>query len=148
MVDGNGEATARFYVTLFANSKMISPATPTPDGSKAPIMVVFEINGQRVMAINGGPAHALSPAFSLFVDCDGQEEVDQYWNAFLADGGTESKCGWLTDRYGVSWQIVPKQLMELMGDSDPEKSGRVVNAMLKMRKIIVADLQAAHAGQG
>jgi predicted 3-demethylubiquinone-9 3-methyltransferase (glyoxalase superfamily) len=146
--DNQAEAAARFYVSLFEGSRVITPATPTPAGAPPPVMVVFEIFGQRVMAINGGPSYALSPAFSFYVDCDSQAEVDRYWQALLADGGEESRCGWLVDRFGVSWQVIPARLGELMGDQDRGKAGRVRDAMLKMRKIIVADLQAAHEGDG
>ena len=143
--DGTGEQAARFYVSLFANSRMITPAEPTPDGAPPPVMVVCEIAGQTLYLLNGGPHYQLSPAFSLSVDCADQDEVDRYWEALLADGGEESMCGWLTDRFGVSWQIVPQRLGELMGDPDREKAQRVTEAMLKMRKLVIADLEAAAA---
>ena len=141
--DGDGEEAARFYVSLFPNSKMITPETPTRPGVQPPVMVVFEIDGRRVMAINGGPTFKLSPAFSMFVDCADQAEVDRYWDALVADGGRESQCGWLEDRFGVSWQIVPRRLMDLMGGSDPARAERVRQAMFKMRRLVVADLEAA-----
>lgn len=144
--DGNAEEAARFHCGIFENSKMITPAEPTPAGQTEPVVVVWEVHGQRLMGLNGGKSYKLSPAFSLSVDVDGQAEVDHYWNALLADGGKESMCGWLEDRFGVSWQIVPKQLLNLMGDPDPEKAERVRQAMFKMRKIIVADLEAVYAG--
>ena len=106
----------------------------------------FVLDGQTVMALNGGPIYKLNEAFSFYVDCEDQAEVDHFWNALTADGGEESMCGWLKDKYGLSWQIVPKQLGELMNDPDPEKSRRVMDAMLNMQKIIVADLQKAHDG--
>ncbi|MBU1175705.1 MAG: VOC family protein [Alphaproteobacteria bacterium] len=142
----DGEAAARFYVDLFANSKMITPETPTPQGAPPPVMVVAEIAGQQMQFLNGGPHYTLSPAFSLSVNCVDQDEVDHYWAALLADGGREDMCGWLTDRFGVSWQIVPRRLIELMGDPDHAKAQRVTEAMLKMRKLIVADLEAAAKG--
>lgn len=144
--DGNAEAAARFHCSIFENARVISPAEPTPEGETEPIVVIWEVNGLRLMGLNGGKSYKLNPAFSLSVDVDGQQEVDRYWNALLADGGEESMCGWLEDRFGVSWQIVPKQLVQLVGDSDPEKAERVRQAMFKMRKIIVADLEAAHDG--
>lgn len=138
-----GEAAARFYVSLFAGSRMISPKEATPDGGPSPLVVEFEIAGQPVQIINGGPHYSLSPAFSLSVSCADQQEVDRYWDALVADGGAESQCGWLVDRWGVSWQIVPRRLIELMGDPDREKARRVTDAMLGMRKLVVADLEAA-----
>jgi len=99
------------------------------------------------MGLNAGPQFKFNEAISMFVNCEDQEEVDYFWNALTADGGEESMCGWLKDKYGLSWQIVPKQLGELMGDPDPEKSKRVMDAMLKMQKIIVADLKKAYNGE-
>ena len=141
--DSEGEAAARFYVSLFANSRLLSPTAPTPEGAPPPVVVEFEVAGQRVQIINGGPHYKLTPAFSLSVSCADQEEVDRYWTALIADGGEEGMCGWLTDRFGVSWQIVPRRLIELMGDRDAEKVRRVTEAMLKMRRLVVADLEAA-----
>jgi predicted 3-demethylubiquinone-9 3-methyltransferase (glyoxalase superfamily) len=106
----------------------------------------FELNGQQFMALNGGPMFKFTEAISLMVDCDTQEEVDYFWDKLIANGGEPSQCGWLKDKFGLSWQIVPKALGQLMGDPDPEKAGRVMQAMLKMSKIIVKDLEAAHAG--
>jgi predicted 3-demethylubiquinone-9 3-methyltransferase (glyoxalase superfamily) len=131
-----GEA-ARFYTSIFPNSRLLD---------ESPLVVTFEIEGQRVMAINGGPHFQLNEAFSFFVACDSQAEVDRYWDALLADGGTPSQCGWLTDRFGLTWQIIPTRLMELMSDPDPERAQRVTQAMLGMVKIDVAALEAAHAG--
>ena len=105
----------------------------------------FELMGQEFMVLNGGPHYELSPAFSMFVSCESQEEVDTLWDALL-EGGRPNQCGWLQDRYGLSWQIIPTALMELMGDPDPEKSQRVMEAMLKMVKIEVPLLQAAYDG--
>lgn len=144
--DGNAEKAAKFHCSLFEDSRVITPSSPTAEGADEPVVVVWEVNGQRLMGINGGPTYQLSPAFSLSVEVDGQAEVDRLWSALTADGGKESMCGWLEDRFGVSWQIVPKRLIELMSDPDREKAQRVNEAMLKMRKIIVADLEAAHAG--
>lgn len=106
--------------------------------------VNFVLDGQEIRALNGGPNFKLTEAFSLFVDCQTQEEVDQYWDRFIADGGQASQCGWLKDMYGVSWQIIPVQLGQLMAK---DKTGQVVQAMLKMKKIIIKDLEAAAGGK-
>lgn len=134
--DNNAEEAARFYCSLFKNSAIIEVS---------PMIVIFELEGQRYMALNGGPKFKFTEAFSLFVNCDTQEEVDYYWNAFSKEG-QESMCGWLKDKYGMSWQIIPSALMTLMSDPDREKSQRVMQAMLKMKKIVIKDLEAAHAG--
>jgi predicted 3-demethylubiquinone-9 3-methyltransferase (glyoxalase superfamily) len=115
-----------------------------PDGSL--FYATFELAGQRVMAMNAGPMFPFTEAFSFFVSVDTQEEVDRYWDALTADGGEESMCGWLKDKYGLSWQIVPEALMRLQSDPDREAAGRVTQAMMQMRKIVVADLEAAFAG--
>lgn len=137
--DTQAEEAARFYCSLFPNSKILS---------SSPMMVVFELSGQRFMALNGGPKFTFNEAVSLFVSCDDQVEVDRLWKAFIADGGgRESWCGWLKDRFGLSWQIVPTALMRLMGDGDPAKAKRVTEAMLKMQKFDIATLERAHAGK-
>jgi predicted 3-demethylubiquinone-9 3-methyltransferase (glyoxalase superfamily) len=107
----------------------------------------FRLLEQEVMALNGGPHYTLTPAFSLFVACDGQDEIDRYWNA-LVEGGTPLMCGWLTDRFGVSWQIIPSELDQLLGDPDPERAGRATQAMLTMVKLDLAALRAAAAADG
>jgi predicted 3-demethylubiquinone-9 3-methyltransferase (glyoxalase superfamily) len=140
--DTQAEEAMNFYVSLFKNSK-VTNISRGPDGRA--FIVSFELDGQEFMGLNAGPEFKFNEAVSMYVDCADQVEVDYFWNALTADGGEESMCGWLKDKYGLSWQIVPKQLGELMGDPDPEKSGRVMQAMLKMQKIIVADLQKAHA---
>ena len=106
----------------------------------------FELEGYRITALNAGPQFKFNEAISLYVDCKDQEEVDYYWNALTADGGEESYCGWLKDKYGLSWQIVPSRLPELMQDKNRARADRVAQAMLKMRKIVVADLEEAAAG--
>jgi predicted 3-demethylubiquinone-9 3-methyltransferase (glyoxalase superfamily) len=106
----------------------------------------FEIEGQRFIALNGGPTFTFTPAISLFVNCETQQEVDDLWEK-LSAGGREDRCGWLQDKYGLSWQIIPSALMELMQDKDPEKSKRVMQAMLQMVKIDIAGLKKAHAGK-
>lgn len=141
--NGNAEAAARFYATLLPNSRILSPEKPTPEGQAEPLMVIFEIDGLKVQGLNGGPSYQLSPAFSFSVSVDGQQEVDRLWNALTADGGEESMCGWLVDRFGVSWQIVPKQLMEFLSAPDREAAMRAQQAMLKMRKIDIAALARA-----
>lgn len=137
------EQAANFYTTLFKNSKIDNVMR----AGDAVMGVSFQLNGQHFNALNGGPSFNFSEGISLYVDCESQSEVDGLWSKLIADGGEESMCGWLKDKFGVSWQIIPKQLGELMGDKDPEKAQRVVQAMLKMQKIIVADLQKAYDGK-
>jgi predicted 3-demethylubiquinone-9 3-methyltransferase (glyoxalase superfamily) len=140
--DNNAEEAANFYTSIFKSAKVLN--VNRMDGKV--LTVTFEIEGQRFMALNGGPLFPFTEAFSIFVSCDTQEEVDNYWNKLL-QGGTPSRCGWLKDKYGLSWQIIPKALMELMSDPDPAKSNAVFQAMMKMQKIIVADLKKAHQGK-
>ena len=141
--DTQAEEAMNYYVSLFKNSKAGS-VSRGPDGKA--FTVNFELDGQEFMGLNAGPQFKFNEAVSFFVDCGDQAEVDYFWSKLSADGGEESMCGWCKDKFGLWWQIVPKQLGELMGDPDPVKSQRVVSAMLKMQKIIVADLQAAHDG--
>jgi len=135
--DTQAEEAMNFYCSIFKNSKILSVS---------PFSVNFELEGQEYVGFNAGPEFKFNESISFFVNCEDQAEVDYLWNALIADGGEESMCGWLKDKFGLSWQIIPKQLGELMGDPDPEKSNRVREAMLKMRKIIVADLQKAYEG--
>lgn len=135
--DNNAEEAVKFYTSVFKNSKIVQ---------LTPMVSTFEIEGLRVMAINGGPPFKFSEAVSFFVNCDTQEEVDYYWEKLLSGGGKESQCGWLKDKYGLSWQIVPKILGELMSDPDAAKRDRVMQAMLKMVKFDIAALRKAHAG--
>ena len=139
--DSQAEEAMNFYVSLFKNSK-VNSVSRGPDGKA--FTVAFELDGQEFMGMNAGPQFKFNEAVSMSVNCEDQAEVDYFWNALTADGGEESMCSWCKDKYGLSWQIVPKQLGELMGDPDPEKSGRVMQAMLKMKKIIVADLKKAY----
>jgi predicted 3-demethylubiquinone-9 3-methyltransferase (glyoxalase superfamily) len=132
--DNKAEEAAKFYVSLFKNSKITSVS---------PMMVTFELEGQPFMALNGGPAFMFTEAISLFVNCGTQQEVDELWDKLSAEGST-SQCGWLKDKYGLSWQIIPRVLGELMGDPNPEKSGRVMQAMLQMTKIDIEGLQRAY----
>lgn len=131
-----GEA-AKFYTSIFKNSK-ITWTTPGPDGKV--MWVSFEIDGQVFYALNGGPNFKFSDGISLFVTCDTQKEVDEYWEKLTANGGESGQCGWLKDKFGVSWQIIPKQLGELLGK---DKSGKVMRAMLKMKKIEIKGLEDA-----
>lgn len=141
--NNQAEEAANFYTSLFKNSKIENVMR----AGDAVMGVSFQLDGQHFNALNGGPSFNFSEGISLYVDCATQAEVDDLWNKLIADGGEESMCGWLKDKFGVSWQIIPKQLSELMGDPDPEKSQRVVQAMLKMQKIIVTDLQKAYDGK-
>lgn len=145
--DTQAEEAAEFYTTVFPNSKIGSvtrygPAGPGPDGSV--MTVSFELDGQGFVGINGGPQFPFTEAISLEVDCASQEEVDYYWGA-LSDGGEEGQCGWLKDKYGLSWQIVPARWVELFNDPDPAKLQRVMKAMLGMKKFDLAALEQAAA---
>ncbi len=142
--DSQAEEAMNFYVSLFKNSK-VGGVSRGPDGKA--FTVSFELDGQEFMGMNAGPQFKFNEAVSMSVNCEDQAEVDYFWNALTADGGEESMCSWCKDKYGLWWQIVPKQLGELMGDPEPEKSGRVMQAMLKMQKIIIADLQKAYDGE-
>jgi predicted 3-demethylubiquinone-9 3-methyltransferase (glyoxalase superfamily) len=144
----NAEEAMNFYVSIFKNSKIMSVSRygeggPGPKGQV--MTAVFELDGQKFMALNGGPHFKFTEAISLFVDCETQQEVDELWER-LSAGGEKSRCGWLKDKYGLSWQIIPKALGRLMGDKDPEKSKRVMMAMLQMSKIDVQGLQRAYDG--
>lgn len=140
--DKQAEQAANFYVSLFPNSK-VNSVSRGPDGNA--FMVTFELDGQHFMALNGGPHYKLTEAFSLFVSVETQDQVDTLWEKLTADGGEESMCGWLKDKYGLSWQIIPTALMELMSDPNPTKANAVTQAMLKMQKIDIATLKRAHA---
>ena len=147
--DNNAEQAATFYVSLFADSKMGNVArwakgSPYPEG--AVMSVTIELAQQEYILFNGGSHFKLDEAFSLFVSCDDQAEVDRYWDALIADGGSPSQCGWLKDKFGVSWQIAPKVLLRLIGDPDAEKASRAMQAMMQMTKINVAELERAAAG--
>lgn len=149
--DGEAEAAAAFYTGLLPDSRIerVSRAaadTPGPPAG-AVLTVEFTLAGRRFIALNGGPQFPFTEAVSLSIDCDDQAEVDRYWNAFLANGGTASQCGWLKDRWGLSWQIVPRQLAELLGSADRAAAARAMQAMLTMRKLDVAVLQRAFEGK-
>jgi predicted 3-demethylubiquinone-9 3-methyltransferase (glyoxalase superfamily) len=141
--DGDAEEAMKFYVSVFKNSKILS-TMPGPDGKV--LTGTFQLEGQQFMALNGGPHFKFTEAISLFVNCETQAEVDDLWNKLTAGGGAESQCGWLKDKFGLSWQIIPSALGRLLGDKDRVKAGRVMQAMLKMRKIDIAKLQQAYDG--
>jgi predicted 3-demethylubiquinone-9 3-methyltransferase (glyoxalase superfamily) len=141
--DTQAEEAMNFYVSVFKNSKVLG-VTPGPNGIAS--TVDFELEGQEFIALNAGPQFKFNESISFLVDCKTQEEVDELWTKLTAAGGEESMCGWLKDKYGLWWQIVPSVLGEMLGDKDPEKAGRVMQAMLKMRKITIADLQKAYEG--
>jgi len=152
--DDQAEEAANFYVSVFSSRREGAAAEETkivdvsrygdagPGAPGSVMTVAFQLEGQVFQALNGGPGHPLTDAISFVVECDGQDEVDELWIA-LTDGGEEVACGWLTDRYGLSWQIVPKVLFELLNDPDPERAQRAMKAMLEMKKIDIVGLQRA-----
>jgi predicted 3-demethylubiquinone-9 3-methyltransferase (glyoxalase superfamily) len=143
--DGKAEEAAQYYVSIFPGSS-IGAVSRQPDGS--PLVVEFTLAGHRFTALNGGPEFRFTPAVSFVIDCADQEEVDHYWDALTAGGAPEAQqCGWLADRFGVSWQVVPRQLMQFLGDPDREKADRAMQAMLKMRKLDIEGLRRAHDGE-
>jgi predicted 3-demethylubiquinone-9 3-methyltransferase (glyoxalase superfamily) len=147
--DGKAEEAMRFYVSIFKNSKVgaITRYEDAGPGPKGTVMVVtFQLDGQEFIALNGGPQFTFSPAISFVVNCETQEEVDAFWEK-LSEGGEKLQCGWLRDKYGLSWQIVPTVLGEMMQDKDVEKSQRVMKAMLQMNKIDIERLKQAYAQQ-
>jgi len=152
--DSQAEEAAHYYLSIFPNSRILatsrydkasSEASGRPEGSV--LTVVFEINGQKFMGLNGGPIFKHSEAVSFMVECDTQEEIDHYWNSLTANGGQESACGWLKDKYGVSWQIVPKEWGKLVTGPDKEKAARAMKAMLGMKKFDIAALKRAYNGE-
>jgi len=147
--DGKAEEAANFYTSIFKNSKVLNiarygEAGPGPKGTV--MTATFQLEGQQFTALNGGPHYTFSPAISFFVNCETQSEVDELWEK-LAAGGREVQCGWLQDKFGVSWQIIPRALMELMQAKDPAKSQRVFKAMLQMTKIDIEGLKRAYRGE-
>jgi len=146
--DDRAEEAAAFYVSLFPNShirhvRRFGDAPPPHDKALA---VTFELDGREYVALNGGPHFTFTDGFSLAVECDTQEELDRYWDA-LSAGGEEGPCGWLKDRFGVSWQVNPRVLHQMLGDPDRAKAGRVMDAMLQMKKFSIPELQAAYDGR-
>lgn len=148
--DRNAEEAMKFYVSVFKNSKIVS-IQYYPENAEGPmkgfegkvLTGIFELEGQTFMCIDGGPVWEFSGATSFLVECENQEEVDYYWEKLSAVPEAE-QCGWLKDKFGLTWQIVPKQLGQMMSDPDPKKAGRVTHAMLQMKKIVIADLQKAY----
>lgn len=151
--DTQAEDAAKLYVSIFPNSRITSvhrlPTDLPHTGAKAgDVMTVsFELDGQPYTAMNGGPGHVFNDAISLVIDCDGQEEVDRYWTALTADGGQEIACGWLKDRFGLSWQVTPRQLIEMTTGPDKKAAARAFQAMMGMVKIDIAALRAAYEGK-
>jgi len=146
--DSQAEEAAKFYVSVFGNSrilKMVRYGTAGPGPAGSVMTVTFELNGVPFTALNGGPQHPFSEAISFVVNCQSQAEVDTLWEK-LSTGGKPDRCGWVKDRYGLSWQIVPTVLPVLLGDPDPAKAARTMAAMLKMGKLDIAALEKAHAG--
>ena len=146
--DNQAEEAAQLYTSLFPDSRITNVTkheNADPSGNTVTI-VDFELAGRQFVAMNAGPMFKFNESISILVDCEDQAEVDRYWNALTANGGEESMCGWLKDKYGLSWQIVPKVLDQLLADPDPARAGRAMQAMLSMQKLDVAALQAAAAG--
>lgn len=148
--DGKAEEAIKLYTSIFKNSKIHSisywgEGSPFPKGQV--MASTFELDGQQFHAFDAGPGFKFTEAISMFVSCETQEEIDLIWNTLTADGGQESRCGWLKDKFGLSWQIIPPVLGKLLQDKDREKAGRVMQAMMKMQKIVIADLQNAYDGE-
>ena len=146
--DGKAEEATNFYVSVFKNAKVVNMRRwgrggPSPEGSV--MSTTFEVDGQEFYTLNGGPHFKFTPAISLFIKCETQQEVDELWEK-LSEGGEKSRCGWLKDKFGISWQVIPTVLGDLLGDKDAAKSGRVMQAMMQMSKIDIAKLQEAHRG--
>lgn len=152
--DKDAEEAVNLYVSLFPNSTIKSISRFGKEGfefhqmPEGTVMTVdFELNGQKFLALNGGPVFKFTEAVSFIIDCKDQEEVDHYWNGLIADGGEESQCGWCKDKFGLSWQVVPEQFKKLMSSGTPDQSSRVMNAMFQMKKFDIAKLQAAYDGE-
>ena len=152
--DRQAEDAVKFYTSLFKNSKIgrilrnaEGPAEKTGRPVGSVLTIEFEIEGQKLIALNGGPLFKFNESVSFVVNCETQEEVDYFWGKLTADGGEESQCGWLKDKFGLSWQITPTVLIDMLHDKDPEKSERVMNAMLQMQKIEIPRLKAAYGGK-
>ena len=152
--DDQAEEAVNFYTSLFKNSKIgrifrnpeeAAEKTGRPVGSV--LTIEFEIEGQKFVALNGGPLFKFNESVSFVINCETQEEVDYFWGKLIADGGEESACGWLRDKFGLSWQVTPTVLIDMLHDNDQEKSGRVMQAMLQMQKIEIPKLKAAYGGK-
>jgi predicted 3-demethylubiquinone-9 3-methyltransferase (glyoxalase superfamily) len=140
--DGRAAEAAKFYVSIFRKAKIVSPENLDELDAPAVMSVTFRLDGQEYIAFNGGPHYALSPALSLFVNCETQDEIDYYWDR-LVEGGEPLRCGWLTDKFGLTWQIVPSILFDLLSSDDPAKASAVREAMMGMVKLDIAELQNA-----
>lgn len=141
--NGNIEEALNLYTSVFKNTKIYFANTVEGKIMNAK----FQLEGQDFMALDGGPHYSFTPAISMYVNCHNQEEVDYYWEKLIADGGKSSRCGWLVDKFGLSWQIIPSILGSLLGDPDPDKARRAMEAMLQMDKLDIQKLQEAHAGE-
>jgi len=154
--DNQAEEAVRFYTSIFKNSKVgkilrygeeAAKVSQSGRAAGSVLTMEFEIEGQKFTALNGGPAFKFNESISFVVKCDTQKEVDYFWEKLTAGGGQESQCGWLKDKFGVSWQVVPTVLIEMLGDKDSEKSERVMKAMLQMDKLDIKKLKVAYAGR-
>jgi len=152
--DHQAEEAAKFYTSVFENSKVgrilryDEASAKAAGGAVGSVLTIeFEIEGQKFTALNGGPQFKFNESVSFVVYCQTQAEVDYFWQKLTADGGQESECGWLRDKFGLSWQVTPTVLIEMLHDKDPKKSGRVMNAMMQMQKIDISKLKAAYAGE-
>jgi predicted 3-demethylubiquinone-9 3-methyltransferase (glyoxalase superfamily) len=149
--DGNAEEAANFYVSLLPNSRVETVSRSPADNPSTPagavLLVDFTLAGQRFTGINGGPQFPFSEAVSFVIDCEDQAEVDRLWDALTEGGGSAGQCGWLKDRYGLSWQVIPRQLGEMLGDPDQARAGRAMEAMLRMTKIDIAEMRRAFEGE-
>ncbi|MDQ0591141.1 VOC family protein [Variovorax paradoxus] len=148
--DRNGEDALKFYTAIFPNSRMTEKQlwgdeNPSLKGSL--LTAMFELDGQEFMVLNGGPQYKFTPAISMLVRCETQAEVDNYWERLLEGGGQPVQCGWLTDRYGVSWQVAPTPILRMFKDKDPAKAARAMQAMMKMIKLDIAEVQKAFDGE-
>lgn len=148
--DGNLEEAIKFYTSIFKNSKTLnivhSPLDTPGSGKGSALTATFQLEGQEFMALNAGPGHPFTDAISLFVKCDTQTDIDYYWDKLTADGGKEIACGWLKDKFGLSWQIAPPVLLDMINDPDPAKAQRAMQAMMQMIKLDIAELQKAYDG--
>jgi predicted 3-demethylubiquinone-9 3-methyltransferase (glyoxalase superfamily) len=152
--DGQAEDAVNFYTSLFKNSKIgriLRYTEEAAENSGRPVgsvlTIEFEIEGQKFVALNGGPLFKFNESVSFVINCETQEEVDYFWEKLTADGGEESQCGWLKDKFGLSWQVTPTMLIDMLHDKDPAKAERVMNAMLQMQKIEIPKLKAAYGGK-
>jgi predicted 3-demethylubiquinone-9 3-methyltransferase (glyoxalase superfamily) len=149
--DGNAEEAANFYVSLLPDSRVETVSRSPADNPSTPagavLLVDFTLAGQRFTGINGGPQFQFSEAVSFAIDCEDQAEVDRLWDALTEGGGSAGQCGWLKDRYGLSWQVIPRQLGEMLGDPDQARAGRAMEAMLRMTKIDIAEMRRAFEGE-